>query len=162
MGPKAEEAIAAMLNCFPQTSQNYELLLASLDKLCAGLSDRAIIEAAERYAGGKVHNQSMTYAPSAPLIVQEATRRQNFIELSERPRLTSQRPTRADPRPPFMVRQQQAWSKHAHRPVLFEEVGHDRWRQLSASRQIPAGAVWVAALGIVFGPEPGIKQQAAE
>lgn len=162
MGPKAEEAIAAMLNCFPQTSQNYALLLATLDKLCAGKSDRAIIEAAERYAGGKVHNQSLTFAPSGPEFVKEVERRQEFIDLRERPRLT--RPVTAPNRnglAPFEVAKQQAWNRYGHRPVLFEDVSFERFKVLSGTREIPVGSNWVPCLGIVFGPEAKQETQAA-
>lgn len=54
---------------------------------------------------------------------------------------------------PFEVKQQQAWAKYGHLPILFENVNNDKWRQLSAAKQVPVGGFWCAALGIVFGPE---------
>jgi hypothetical protein len=35
-------------------------------------------------------------------------------------------------------------------------------RKLSSSKQIPVGAKWVAALGIIYGPPSVQRQQAAE
>lgn len=61
---------------------------------------------------------------------------------------------------PFEVEKQRLLAANSNRPVLFEHVGFDQFKKLSSTRQIPTGAKWVAALGIIFGPEP--KQGAAE
>lgn len=55
---------------------------------------------------------------------------------------------------PFEIKKQRLLAAHANRPVLFESAGYDQFKKLSATRQIPPGAVWVAALGIIYGPEP--------
>lgn len=53
---------------------------------------------------------------------------------------------------PFQVRQQKRLAENAHLPVLFEDVSFDKWRLMSAAKEIPVGAKWVA--GIVYGPGP--------
>jgi hypothetical protein len=56
---------------------------------------------------------------------------------------------------------QKAYAANSHRPVLFTDISYDQWCKLSATKQIPAGASWVACLGIVYGPEPKQVSQAA-
>lgn len=63
---------------------------------------------------------------------------------------------------PFEIKKLRLLAAHANRPVLFEAAGFDQFKKLSATRQIPTGAVWVAALGIIYGPEPKQSRQAAE
>lgn len=155
MNRQAQSSITEMLNCFGQTSQNYEVFLATLGKLCAGLTDRAIIEAADRFAAGEVKDQSKKFPPSGPEFIEEARRRQEFIELRSRPRIEHRRAPDFTAGPaPFQVRAAQAKVAHAHRPVLLENIGLDQFRKISRERQIPAGSVFVACLGIVYGPEP--------
>lgn len=161
MNQEAEDEVTAMLNYFPQTAQNYEVFLASLDRDLAGISDRAIIEAARRYRRNEVHGQSVEFAPSGAAFITEARKRQEFIELRERPRLSGpvSMPRRGGIAP-FEARKQRAWSEYGHRPVLFEDVSHERWMNLYRAKEVPEGSIWVACLGIVFGPEP--KQDTAE
>lgn len=154
MSPQAEQSIIAMMNCFPQTNQDYRLLLASLDRLCAGLTDQAIIEAAERYAAGDVKDQSKRFAPSGPEFVEEARRRQEMVDLRNRPRIAAPKAYRPGTLAPFELSQQRKWERHGHLPILAEDINFDQWKRLSAERQFPVGAVWVASLGVVFGPEP--------
>lgn len=161
MNQAAEDAITAMLNCFPQTSQNYELLFETLDKLCASQTDQAVIRAAGRFAAGDVPEQSMKFAPSGPEFVAEVRRQQEFIDLMARPRLPPPA-YRPGPLAPFQIRTQRLYAEHAHREVLFENVIFEEWKRLSKERQIPPRASWVAALGIVYGPKPKQIQQAAE
>lgn len=156
MNQIAEDAITGMLNCFPQTSQNYEALLGSLDRLCDGLSDQAIIEAAERFASGDVQEQSKKFAPSSAEFIEEVRRRQDYLSIKARPRIAAPTYTRG-PMAPFEIKRQKALNEHAHRPVLLESVGYDDWRRLSGMKQVPTGAIWVASLGIVYGPEPTRK-----
>lgn len=151
MNQQAEDSITAMLNCFPQTAQNYELLLETLDRLLAGLSDQAIIEAANRYAAGDVQGQSKTFAPSGPEFVEEARRRQEYLSLKARPRIEGPK-YRPGPLAPFEIAKHKALEANAHLPVLLEDVNYDRWRALSIAKQVPVGAKWVACLGIVYGP----------
>lgn len=161
MNQAAEDAITAMLNCFPQTSQNYDLLFETLGRLCESQTDQAIIRAAECFAAGDVPEQSMKFAPSGPEFVAEARKQQEYLEIKARPRLPA--PTyRPGPLAPFQIRQQRILAENSHLPVLFEDVSFDVWKKLSAGKQIPAGAKWCAALGIVYGPAPKQIQQAAE
>lgn len=60
-----------------------------------------------------------------------------------------------------IARQSQARSRFAGRPVIAENVSLHEFRRLSASRQLPVGAVWCAALATIFGPEPSARQEAA-
>jgi len=158
MNQQAEDSITGMLNCFPQTNQNYELLLASLDKLCAGMAEQAIIEAAERYAAGDVADQSKKFAPSVPEFIEEVRRRQEFIELRNRPRIEAPK-YRPGKLAPFEVKRQKALGTYGHLPIIAENVSNDEWRKMSQMKQVPVGAIWVAALATIYGPEP--KQAAA-
>jgi hypothetical protein len=163
MNKHAKQAITGMLNCFPQTNQDYQVLLLTLERLLAGLSDQAIVRAADRYAGGDVPGQSKTFAPSGPEFVDEVRRCQEVLEIKARPRLPA--PTYrsgSGGMPPFMVTRQRLLNENAYLPVLFEDVGYDQFRKLSSSKQIPIGAKWVAALGIIYGPPSVQRQQAAE
>lgn len=160
MNQQAEQSIIEMMNGFSQTSQDYRLLLVTLARQCAGLTDRAIIEAADRFGAGDVAGQSKKFAPSVPEFVEEARNRQEFIDLASRHRLPA--PVyRGGSMAPFEVKRQQALAKYADHPVLLENVTHEQWRRLSASRQVPAGATWVACLGVVYGPASKSAAQAA-
>lgn len=152
MNHQAQLSITEMMNCFPQTNQNYEVLLGTLDRLCAGLSDQAIIEAAERFASGDVKDQSKKFAPSAPEFVEEARRRQEFLDIKARPRIAPPAYTRG-PLAPFEIARQKALAKHSHRPVLLENIGLDEFKRLCAAKQLPLGSVFAVSLGIVYGPE---------
>ena len=156
MNQQAEQSIIEMLNGFQQTNQDYRLFLATLERKCSGLSDQAIIEAAERFGDGDVKDQSKKFPPAMPEFIEEVRRRQEYLELKARPRIA---PPAYVPGPlaPFQVARQKAFNRYANRPVLLEEIGFDEFRRLSSMKQIPAGAVWVAALGIVYGPEPARK-----
>lgn len=54
---------------------------------------------------------------------------------------------------PFEITKQKLLADNANRPVLHENISFDRFKKLSADRAIPAGASWVAALGIIYGPK---------
>ncbi|WP_162258927.1 hypothetical protein [Mesorhizobium sp. Root172] len=105
---------------------------------------------------GDVQGQSKTFAPSIAEFVTEARSRQELISLKAKPRLPAPRYF-PGPLAPFQVRQQKRLSENSHLPVLFENVNSDQWRKLSMERKVPAGAKWIASLGIVYGPEQ--KQQ---
>lgn len=136
MNQQAEDSITQMLNCFPQTSQNYELLYATLDKLLVGLSNQATIEAAERFAAGDVAGQSKKYAPSVPEFVEEVRRRQAYIDARNRPRLPPPTYERG-PLVPFEVNRQKAIAENAHLSVLVDVATYDQFRKLSSTNQLP-------------------------
>lgn len=151
MDQQAYLAIAAMLNSFPQGSSNPDLTMTTYEAVLRGASPQAIIEAAERFVKGLVSGQSKTFAPSIAEFFTEVTQRQEYIDLRAKPRLP---PPRYFPGPlaPFQIRQQKRFAENSHLPVLFEDVSFDKWRLMSAAKEIPVGAKWVA--GIVYGPEP--------
>lgn len=130
--------------------------MATLERKCEGLSDQAIIEAAERYGDGDVKDQSKKFAPTVPEFIEEVRRRQEYIELKARPRIA---PPKYVPGPlaPFEIARQKAFSTYSHLPMLLENISYDEWRRLSSTKQVPTGAIWVAALGIVYGPQPARK-----
>jgi hypothetical protein len=116
-------------------------------------SSQSIIEAAQRFTTGKVQGQSKTFAPSVAEFVAEVERRQELIDIKAKPRLP---PPRYFPGPlaPFQIRQQQRLAENSDRPILFEGINFDQWKKLSANKEVPTGAIWVASLGIVYGPPP--------
>lgn len=117
----------------------------------AGLSSQAITEAAQRFIGGVVEGQSMDFAPAAPRFAQEARNRQGYIDLKAKPRLPA--PTfYHHTGSPFHIRQERTRAKYAHLPVLHDNISFDQWRKLSSAREVPVGAIWVAALATVYGP----------
>ena len=119
------------------------------------LSPQAIIEASQRFIAGTVEGQSMDFAPAPPRFAQEARSRQELIEATARKARSLPAPFYTPgPLAPFQVRQQKRLSENSHLPVLFEGVNSDQWRKLSMERKVPAGAIWVASLGIVYGPAP--------
>lgn len=159
MNQQARDAVAGMLNCFPQTNQDYGVFLRTLDSLCNGVTDRAVIEAAERFARGDVGDQSKKFAPSGPEFVAEARRRQELTDSLSRPRLPA--PVyRRSAQQPWELQQARKRAEYAHRDVLHTDVSNERFRSLSAASELPVGAVWVACLGTIYGPEP--KRMAAE
>lgn len=160
MDQKAFLAITAMLNGFPQGNANPDLTMATFEAALRDVTSQAVIEAAQRFTCGDVTGQSRTFAPSIAEFVQEARRIADLIPYRDRPRLPppSHRP---GPLAPFQVTQQRLRAENEHLPVLFEDVSYDRWRKLSADRQVPVGAKWVAALGIVYGPAPIAQRSAA-
>jgi hypothetical protein len=153
MNKQASDAITEMLNGFPQTNQDYSALLPMLARLCSGLSDEALISAADRFAAGDVKDQSKKFAPSAPEFVEEARRRDELLKVLARPRLPP--PTyQRGPLAPYQIATQKKWAENAHLPVLFTDIDFNKWKALSAAKDVPAGAKWVASLGVVFGPAP--------
>lgn len=161
MNQQAEDSITQMLNCFPQTNQDYAVFLQTLGALLAGLSNEAIIEAARRFASGDVTDQSMRFAPSSAEFIDEVRRRQEFIGVRNRPRLPAPPTYRKGPLAPFEIKRQKALNEYADRTVLFEDISYDQWRRLSAEKAVPAGAIWVASLGIIYGPKPVSQAKAA-
>jgi len=124
--------------------------METYDLALQGLSDQAIIEAAQRFILGVVEGQSIDFAPAVPRFVQEARKRQEYITDAARPKRKALQYF-PGPLAPFQVRQQKRLAENAHLPVLFENITYDQWRKMSAAREIPTGATW-CSLGIVYGP----------
>lgn len=160
METKTYLALTAMLNAFPQGSSNPDLTMRTFEAALADCSDAAIVRSASRYTKGDVPQQSMKFAPTVPEFVQEVRKCQEVIDIEARPRLPSPKyiPGKMAP---FQVAQQKTLAENAHLPVLFEDVNFETFKRLSAEKQIPVGARWVAALGIIYGPEPKQQSQAA-
>lgn len=124
-----------------------------------GLPAWAIEQTVARYLQGRVPGQDKRWAPRPPQLA-EAVRAELapvYAELGKESRKAS---FRGDDRPaprssgpaPFQIRQEQALAANAHLPVLHVNVSLDEFRSMNRNRQIPAGAKWVACLGIVYGP----------
>jgi hypothetical protein len=160
MEQKTYLALTAMLNAFPQGSSNPDLTMRTFEAALADCEDEAIVKAASRYTTGDVPEQSLKFAPTIPEFVQQVRKCQEFIDLASRPRLP---PPKYVPGKlaPFQVAQQKALAENSNRPVLFEDVNFEQFKRMSAEKQIPVGAKWVAALGIVYGPEPKQQSEAA-
>lgn len=136
--------------------------MATLGRLCAGLTDQAIIEAAERFAAGDVQDQSPKFAPSAPEFVAEARRRQEFIDIQSRPRLSAPSVDyRPGPLPPFMVKRQKALADNGGRPVILENASFEDFKRMSKAGELPAGSSWVASVATIYGPRPAQRSAAA-
>ena len=169
MNKQAKASISGMLNLFPQTNQDYQVLLLTLEKLLVGQSDEAIIRAAEKFSAGDVKDQSKTFAPSGPEFIAEVKFCQEILDLKARLALPApqppppNRPYRRNEAPvisPFEVSKQKAWGETGNLPILHENVCFDQWIKMSRRQEVPVGAKWIARLGIIVGPEP--KRQAAE
>lgn len=136
------------------------MLLRTYRAVLADSTSQSIIDAAQRFTTGKVQGQSKTFAPSVAEFVAEVERRQEIIDIQAKPRLPAPRYF-PGPLAPFQVRQQKRLAENANRKVLFEGINFDQWKKLSANREVPTGAIWIASLGVVYGPEPK-QAQAAE
>ncbi|WP_146211827.1 hypothetical protein [Mesorhizobium loti] len=138
-----------MLNGFPQTTENYDLLLDSYMQQLASLSTEAVVRAVRRYLSGDVPEQHMTFAPSVPEFVREARASEEYLRLlnaPKRPALEYHRGNLA----PFEIMSNKRKAENANRPVLHEDVSVEQFRSFSAARQLPVGAKWVA--GVIYGP----------
>lgn len=67
-----------------------------------------------------------------------------------------------DRKPPEAIsRQNRSAAKFRGHPIIAQGVNYEEWRRLSASRQVPAGAIWSAALATIFGPKEVAAREAA-
>lgn len=139
-----------MYNGFPRQDEDTELRLRTLERLLANIDPPAVVEAARRFAAGEVQAQSMRFAPTVAEFTAEARKVQQAREAAQRPMVS--RPVPASI--PLSIRNERLRTKYAHRPVLFEDINDERFKQLSREQKIPTGASWVAALATIYGPEP--------
>ena len=153
MSSAKRNAITRLLESFPQTGGNYVVLTASFEERLTELSIEAVERAVCRFLDGDVPGQQKRFVPSVPEFVEEVRRCQDVIDMIARPRLPAPK-YRPGPLAPFEMKRQKAFAENAHLPVLFEDVSLDQWTRLSKQNQIPVGAKWVAAIGVVYGPEP--------
>jgi hypothetical protein len=158
----AFQALTAMLNAFPQSATvDRRALLLTFEEDLKAISDLAIVETAQRFRRGEIPDQNKTFAPSIAEFKTAAENQMDLILLRSRPRLAPPPERPRGPLAPFQIRQQRLLAENANRDVLFEGIGNDQWRKLSANREIPVGSKWVAALGIVYGPEKAAQKSAA-
>lgn len=134
------------------------MLLESISRLCQGLSEQAIIEASQRFASGDVKDQSKRFAPSVPEFVEEARRRQEFLDLASRPKqeYISYTP---GPLAPFEISREKARQRVSGLKLIVENVTFADWQRMSAMRQVPVGARWVASLCAIY---EGFEERAIE
>lgn len=67
-----------------------------------------------------------------------------------------------DRKPPEAIaRRNRAAARFRGHPIIARGVDYEEWRRLSASRQVPVGAVWSAELATIFGSKPSARQEAA-
>ena len=162
------EAVTRMLNAFPPTTDDFNLLLDTYEQQLAAVSTEAVERSVRRFLAGEVDGQSKKFAPTIPEFMEEARDSQRYVDLLNQPRVAGPRITyRPEPEPfahlpPFLRLKNRKEAEFAGREVLFTDVGFDQWRRLSAAREVPEGAVWVACLGTVYGPPANSVQQAAE
>jgi hypothetical protein len=154
------EAITRMLNAFPPTSDNYDLLLDTYEQQLAEVSTEAAERAVRRFLAGDVEGQSKRFAPTIAEFMTEARDCEHYLGILNRAPPSIALPKwRGDGQAPFEKLIDKTKASHAHLPVLHEDINFDQWRKLSASRAIPVGAVWVACLGTVYGPDPKLPAQ---
>ena len=149
MDQRAYLEMTRMLENFPLTNGNPDLIMSGYELAINGLSAQAIIEAAQRFIGGLVEGQSLDFSPTAPRFAQEARRRQEYIDIKAKPGL--QAPNfYHHTGSPFHIRQQKTRTKYQECEILAENVGLDEYRR--RVKEFPEGHAWIAALATVFGP----------
>jgi hypothetical protein len=128
------------------------VLIASFEDRLTQHSAEAVDLAVNRFLDGMVPNQSKKFFPPVPEFMDEVRLQEEYISLRARPRIEAPK-YQPGPLAPFQVAQQKKFAENSHLPVLFENINFDEWRKMSSHNQIPPGSKWVAALGIVYGPE---------
>lgn len=160
------EAVTRMLNAFPPTSDDFSLLLDTYEQQLAEVSTEAVERAVRRFLDGEVDGQNKKFAPTMPEFMGEARDCQRYVDLLNQarvaPRIAYQpMPDPSGHLPPFLRLKAKKEAEYAGREILFTDVNFDQWRRLSASREVPEGAVWVACLGTVYGPAKNATARAA-
>lgn len=138
-------AIGTLLNAFPASAGDVDVLVRSFEAATADVPPAAVCEAAKRYMEGRVDGQNTRFAPSVAEFAMEARRLAELRQAISRPRLPSSTYLRSGPAP-FQVKAERLRTKYADWTVIRKGVSFDEWRTLCASKQIPAGAMWIAAL----------------
>lgn len=153
------KAIGAMLNSFPATAGDIDVLVRSFAASTAELPPQATCETAERFMKGIVAGQNTRFAPSVAEFATEARRIAELRQSIARPRLPSPTYLRSGPAP-FQVSAERLRVKYAAWSVLHEGVSLEQFKAMVAAKKVPTNATWIAALnGRVMVPPP--KQQKA-
>lgn len=110
----------------------------------------AIEEAVMNYRSGKVDRPNHTYAPNSAEVAIEVRRVIDVQATRSRPRLALPHPFKSYN---FLDKQEGLRRQYGHRPVIKENATIDEWHRMSRAREVPVGAIWVASLGTIYGPE---------
>lgn len=110
----------------------------------------AIEEAASRFRSGMVERSNHTFAPTSAEFAIEVRKVADAQEARARPRL-ARGPTFKSYN--FLDKQEGLRRQYGHRPVIKENATIDEWHRMSRAREVPVGAIWVASLGTIYGPE---------
>lgn len=145
---QAAQAITVMLNGFPQSAAaDKQALLLTFGRALSGVSDQAIIDAAQRYVSGLVPGQSATFAPAVAEFSQEARR----LDEEQRDRLSRPR------RNLFIYRKPNA-------PLLERNITKEYAFRLIDQGVHPRGSIWCPGpldnrpdIGDLFAPDPKWK-----
>lgn len=147
MEQKAYLAVVGMLNSFPQGTGNPDLTMGTYEAVLSTMSSQAVIEAAQRFVMGDVEGQSKTFAPSIAEFVTEARKRQEYIDLKNKPRIPVYRHHTGAP---FYIRQEKVRTKYQDCAILAENIGLAEYQ--ARIREFPPGHALVCAVATVFGP----------
>lgn len=144
---QAKEAISAMLLTFPPKGDHNAVVTAYM-AVVAEYDPAIIIEAAGRFARGKVVRKSKGFAPTGEELIDECDFR---IERAKMRDSTDPQPSPLTvARTPYLQRLEAMREKQAHRERLAAGITFDRWLKLCARNEFPVGATFVAATGEVY------------
>lgn len=121
--------------------------MGTYEAVLQGLSPQAVTEAAQRFTMGDVQGQSKTFAPSIAEFVTEARKRQEFIDIKAKPRLTSNYKHTGTP---FHVRQEKTRTKYRDCAILAENIGQAEYQ--TRVKEFPPGHALVCSVATVYGP----------
>lgn len=128
------------------------MLLRTYESILSGLPDPAIVDAAKRFTSGLVPDQNTEFAPSVATFTTEVRRIASDWQEAERARLRPPPPALKPVSHPIASIKARAELDMAGRRVLADGVTMDEFRAGAQQRRWPAGAVYVAVLGMVFAP----------
>src|SRR5690348_13177048 len=105
------DAVTRMLNAFPPTSDNFDLLLDTYEQQLADHSVEAVERAARRFLSGDVQGQNKRFAPTIPEFLDEVRDCQEYMDILNRPRLP--KPVyRSNGMAPFEIKMAKAKAEH--------------------------------------------------
>lgn len=138
-------AIGTLLNAFPASSGDVDVLVRSFEAATADVPPAAVCEAAKRYMEGRVDGQNTRFAPSVAEFATEARRIAELRQAIARPRLPSPTYLRSGPAP-FQVSAERLRVKYAAWSVLHEGVSLEQFKAMVAAKKVPTNATWIGAL----------------
>lgn len=147
-----------MLNSFPQSAGDVELTFATYRAALDDFSEEAITKTCGRFVGGIVGGVNKAFAPSLAQFCEEAREVTETIRIMNQPRVA---PPAVGRRPDLMAKAERQRAAHQNRRILAENVNHEMYLKMVKRRELAPGTRWVAALGIIYGPEPKAGEEAA-